>query len=151
MKLFIASDHAGFALKEQLKAKFPDIQWLDLGAMNEESTHYPKHAQALCEAIIDGTDPKQMTEPLGILVCGSGIGMSIQANRYIGIRAALCWNEESARLSRSHNGANVLCLASRLYDKEISFKIVQAWKETPFEGGRHTHRIEMMDADCECC
>ena len=151
MKLLIASDHAGFQLKEALKKNRPDIEWTDLGTMSEESTPYPKHAQALCEKLIDTHTHAELTNPLGVLICGSGVGVSMQANRYMGIRAALCWSEEVAVLSRQHNAANVLCLGSRLVKPEDALKIFDAWSRTPFEGGRHAERIKMMDEECECC
>jgi ribose 5-phosphate isomerase B len=153
MKIRIASDHAGYELKEWLKKEFPSLEWQDLGTNNAESTHYPKHAQKLCEDILDNTPHSELTKTQGVLICGSGVGMSMQANRYLGIRAALCWSEEVAKLSRQHNGANVLCLSARLVDKQINKQILQAWLETAFEGGRHADRIRMMDMDegCECC
>lgn len=155
MKLRIASDHAGFELKELLKSEFKDIEWVDLGPANTDSTHYPKYAQKLCEEVLDNTPPEELHKygPLGILICGSGVGMSMQANRYMGIRAALCWNPEVAQLSRQHNGSNVLCLSARLVDAATNKEILRKWLETAFEGGRHAERIRMLDMDegCECC
>jgi ribose 5-phosphate isomerase B len=153
MKMRIAADHAGFEIKEWIKKEFPAIEWVDHGTSNTESTHYPKYAQKLCEDILDNSKPEDLKKPLGILICGSGVGMSMQANRYLGIRAALCWNEEIAKLSRQHNASNVLCLSARHVDKAVNQQIVKTWMATEFEGGRHTHRIDMMDMDesCECC
>lgn len=153
MKMRIAADHAGFELKEWIKKEFTNIDWQDLGTGNTESTHYPKYAQKLCEDILDNTPHSDLTKQLGVLICGSGVGMSMQANRYLGIRAALCWNDEVAKLSRQHNGANILCISARLVDKEMNRKILKIWLETAFEGGRHAERIKMMDMDegCECC
>ncbi len=157
MKLRIAADHAGFELKEWLKKEATsqglNVEWIDLGTTNTESTAYPKYSQKLCEDVIDNNPVSELTKPMGILICGSGVGMSMQANRYMGIRAALCWSDEVAKLSRQHNASNVLCLSSRLVDKETNLKIFKTWLQTEFEGGRHAHRIEMMDseADCECC
>ena len=154
MKLRIASDHAGFEFKEALKKEFKDIEWVDLGTTNTESTHYPKFAQKLCEDILDNTPPEELSKTLGVLICGSGVGMSMQANRYMGIRAALCWSEEVAKLSRQHNAANILCLSARGIEQRLNFKIFKTWLTTEFEGGRHAQRIAMMDgseSSCECC
>lgn len=155
MKLRIASDHAGFELKEVLKKEFKDVEWLDLGPDSAESTHYPKYAQKLCEDLLDNTPIEELhkNNPMGVLICGSGVGMSIQANRYMGIRAALCWKPEVAELSRLHNGSNVLCLSARLVDLELNKEILKKWMASTFEGGRHAERIRMLDMDegCECC
>jgi ribose 5-phosphate isomerase B len=152
MKLRIAADHAGLELKEWVKTEFSDVEWLDLGTNSKESTHYPTYSQKLCEDIIDNVPKEELLKPQGVLICGSGVGMSMQANRYMGIRAALCWNAEVAELSRQHNASNVLCLSSRLVHKEINKQIIQKWMATAFEGGRHQDRIKMMDPEsCECC
>src|SRR5688572_3254744 len=104
--LFVASDHAGLAMKRHLLARFPQYNWKYLGAHNDDSVDYPDYAAKLCSAF-----KEELEVSRGILVCGSGQGMAIGANRFPFIRAALCWNEDIARLSRSHNNANVLCLA----------------------------------------
>ena len=145
MQLFIASDHAGFDLKEDIKKNFPQINWIDLGTHCKDSTSYPLHAQKLCEKILEQKESSFLTEPKGILICGSGVGVSIQANRFKGIRAALCWNEEVAKLSRQHNASNVLCLGARLISPQMASSILKTWLETPFEGGRHLERIKMID------
>jgi ribose 5-phosphate isomerase B len=144
MKLRIASDHAGFSLKEEIKEFFSDIEWVDLGTQSEDSCHYPEYASQLCQDILENTSAEQRNNPLGILICGSGVGMSIQANRFKGIRAALCWSEEISSLSRKHNAANVLCLASRHISLEVNLAIIKTWIQTPFEGGRHQQRVDMM-------
>ena len=144
MELFIASDHAGFDLKEEIKKNFPHIRWTDLGTHSKESTPYPQHAQKLCEKILEKKSA-DLIDPQGVLICGSGVGVSIQANRFKGMRAALCWNEEVAKLSRQHNASNVLCLGARLISPQLANSIVKMWLETPFEGGRHLERIKMMD------
>ena len=151
MKLRIASDHAGFELKEFIKKEFKEIEWIDLGTSNTDSTHYPSYAQRLCEDILDKTSRDDLRKQLGVLVCGSGIGMSMQANRYQGIRAALCWSAEVSKLSRQHNASNVLCLSGRLIDQGTNLQILKSWLSTEFEGGRHAQRIDMMDTDCDCC
>ncbi|MEZ4815981.1 MAG: ribose 5-phosphate isomerase B [Bdellovibrionota bacterium] len=153
MKLRIASDHAGYELKEYLKKQFNDVEWIDLGPTNSESTHYPKYAQKLCEELLDNTPKEELEKQQGVLICGSGVGMSMQANRYMGVRAALCWTPEVAELSRKHNASNVLCLSARLVDSTMNSEILKKWLNTAFEGGRHAERIRMMDLDedCECC
>ncbi len=155
-KLAIASDHAGFALKESLKKRFPTIEWEDLGTHNEESCHYPDYAQSLCKWILDHGDEKTLLEQKGVLICGSGQGMAMTANRFFSVRAALCWNEESAKLSRQHNASNILCLGARLLSEDVAVAVLATWLETKFEGGRHLSRVEQMDtdeceADCDCC
>lgn len=145
MQLFIASDHAGFDLKEDIKKNFPQVNWVDLGTHSKDSTPYPQHAKKLCEKILEQKRSSSLTEPQGILICGSGVGVSMQANRFKEIRAALCWNEEVAKLSRQHNASNVLCLGARLISAQMACSILKTWLETPFEGGRHLERIKMMD------
>ena len=137
-KLAIASDHGGFALKEQIKERFSDIEWLDLGTDSDESVDYPEYGQAMGKAITDG-DVAQ-----GILICGSGIGISIAANRFPAVRAALCTSVEMAELSRQHNNANVLALGERIIDQETAFACVEAFLNTEFEGGRHERRVSKL-------
>ena len=137
-KIAIASDHAGFPLKDQLadylKEKGFDV--LDLGTNNAEtSVDYPLEAEKLVHTI------KEEKAPRGILVCGSGIGMCMAANRYSFIRAALVYEVNAAHLARQHNDANVLCLGARMTDFETAKKLVDEFLNTPFEGGRHERRI----------
>jgi len=138
----IASDHAGYALKAVLCAELADLGYapLDLGTDGEESVDYPDFAMALVAALGDGRSQR------GILVCGSGIGISMAANRHKGIRAAPCFSEEAARLSRQHNDANVLALGARLIDEETAKRCVKVFLETAFEGGRHARRVGKLDA-----
>jgi ribose 5-phosphate isomerase B len=138
MDIWTACDHAGFALKVRLMNLFPDYKWHDLGSFSEESVDYPDYAEKLAAAM------KARPTDLGLLICGSGQGMAIKANRYPWIRAALCWNEEVARMARQHNHANVLCLAGRLIDAELNEKILTAFFSTPFEGGRHQRRVDKL-------
>ncbi len=138
MKIAIASDHAGYQLKEELKAAFPQHEFQDFGANSESSMDYPDTGYPAARAVADGTCE------LGILICGSGIGMSITANKVPGIRAALCGITDVARLSRMHNNANVLVLAGRFTATAYAIEIVKAWLETPFEGGRHENRINKI-------
>ncbi len=140
MKVAIGSDHAGFHLKEKIKefllSKGHEV--LDFGTNSEDSTHYPIFARDVALAVQRGEADR------GILVCGTGIGMSITANKFKGIRAALCLNEYMARMSRLHNDANVLCLGDRVLGVELALSIVEVWIETPFEGGRHLKRIDLI-------
>ncbi|MCB0348928.1 MAG: ribose 5-phosphate isomerase B [Bdellovibrionales bacterium] len=138
MKLFIASDHAGFDLKEELKKLHDDIEWTDLGPDSDQRVDYPDYADKVARAIID--DPKQM----GVLICGSGQGMAIKANRYPQIRAALCWNEDIAILSRGHNDANILCLGARHTTADHAADILTAFINAEFEGGRHLDRVKKL-------
>lgn len=140
-KLYIASDHAAF------KAKHDLVQYLtkqgliieDLGTHSEESCHYPIYATKLCEKM-KHTDH----QTLGILLCGSGIGVSMVANRYSWIRAARCCSTEDAKLSKAHNNANVLCLGSRVSSLQEMQQMVSVWLTTNFEGGRHQDRLDLF-------
>lgn len=138
MKIYIASDHAGFHLKQELKQMHPEIEWMDLGPTNEDRVDYPDYAEKLAIAL------KPNPEQKGVLICGSGQGMAIKANRYPHLRAALCWNEEIAILSRGHNDANVLCLGSRHTEAELAADIFTAFINAEFEGGRHSERVNKL-------
>lgn len=137
----IASDHAGVALKEVLKDQLLALGMLpeDLGAHSKDSVDYPDYANQLAKWVL-ARDARR-----GILICGSGIGMSIAANRHKGIRAALCRNVEDASLARQHNNANVLCLGERLTDTQAAKEILKVFLTTAFEGGRHETRVTKMD------
>ena len=141
MKIAIAADHAGFEEKEKVKKTLDEIgvEYTDMGTNSTESVDYPDYARKVGEAVAAGEFDK------GILVCGSGTGMAIAANKVPGVRAAVAWNEEIARLSRQHNNANVLSLAARYIPDEEQEKIVKAWLETDFEGGRHERRVEKIE------
>lgn len=137
----IASDHGGWILKEEIKKQFPQVKWVDLGSESKtESVDYPDFADRLCKNISPSADG-----PQGILICGSGQGMAMRANKYPLVRAALVWNEESTQLSREHNNANILCLGARLLSKELAFHCIKTFLETPFAGGRHSLRIEKLN------
>lgn len=135
--IYFASDHGGFELKEHLKSfLMKDGQVIeDLGPTSDSSVDYPDYAKLLTDAVLRQEDGR------GILLCGSGIGMSIAANRVPGIRAALVHDILTARLSRQHNDANVLVLGGRLLGKDLAVEIVKTWLATPFEGGRHERRL----------
>ena len=146
MRLWIASDHAGFPLKQELikeSISGIEIEWIDLGPMNTDSVDYPQYAETFCRELIKGTSLRERLEPCGVLICGSGVGMSMAANR--NIRAVLALREDVAKLSREHNASNVLCLGARLVSPAEARKIFKAWIETPFEGGRHEKRVKQMD------
>lgn len=135
----LASDHAGYALKDLLARELSGRGFTvrDHGTDSGESCDYPVFAHRLCTAVLSEGGQ-------GILVCGSGIGMSMAANRHAGIRAALCTTELHARLSRRHNDANVLCLGARITGEELALAIMAAFLETGFEGGRHQRRIDQI-------
>ena len=139
-KVILASDHAGFRLKEEIK-KFlikKRKKFLDLGTKNTNSVDYPDYAHLLSKKM------KRNKNQLGILVCGSGTGMSMAANKHKNIRAALCYNIKSAKLSRSHNNANVMTIGSRLIKKKVALQCVNAFLKTDFDGGRHTRRVKKI-------
>lgn len=142
MKIALASDHAGFGLKKDISAwlKEQGYQILDFGAFSEDSVDYPDYAFPASEAVAGGI------ADLGVLVCGSGTGMSITANKVTGIRAANCLMPEMAKLAREHNNANILCLGSRLVTFEEAKAIVLEFLENEFQGGRHMIRVEKIHA-----
>ena len=139
-KVILASDHAGFELKESIKRFLlkKRKRILDLGAKNNKSVDYPDFAHLLAKRI------KKNNREFGILVCGSGIGMAMTANKHKNIRAALCYNIKSTKLSRQHNNANVMTIGARLTKKEVALKCVSAFLQTSFEGGRHKRRIRKI-------
>jgi ribose 5-phosphate isomerase B len=137
--IVFGSDHAGFGLKNILKEHLGgSYEIVDVGAHSLESCDYPHFAAELAREVL-------ARKTLGILLCGSGIGVSITANRFAGIRAALCANEYMARMSRMHNDANVLCLGERIIGVDLAKAIADAFLGTPFEGGRHQRRVDLID------
>ena len=140
MKIALASDHAGFSEKEKLKPLLTDLglEFDDLGTATEESVDYPDYARKVAEEVARGRAEQ------GLLVCGSGTGMAITANKVPGVRAAVAWSEETARLARQHNDANVLAIGARTTPPEKIPAIVRAWFSTDFEGGRHVARVEKI-------
>ncbi len=139
-KVCIASDHAGFDLKENIKDFLINrhISIIDLGPFKNKSVDYPDYAKKIAYRV------KQKKSDVGILVCGSGTGMAISANKIKNIRAAVCYNQKSTRLSRQHNNANIIALGSRLTKKSLSFKLVELFLKTKFEGGRHLKRVKKI-------
>lgn len=144
--IHIGSDHAGFRLKEKIKAQLAKLGFnvIDHGTDSEDSCDYPLIAHPLCEAV--SRDKSQ-----GILICGTGIGMSMAANRHSGIRAALCGVELQARMARRHNDANALCLGARITGEELALAITVAFLEEQFEGGRHQRRVEEITPRSGAC
>jgi ribose 5-phosphate isomerase B len=138
MKMFIAADHAGFALKQHLLA-YSGVKMTDLGTHSLESCDYPLFAQKLVNEVLNSP------ESHGVLICYTGIGMAMAANRYRGIRAALCFNEKMAELARRHNDANVLVLGSSVVDNETALRCLRLFFEATFEGGRHLRRLTHME------
>ncbi|MBQ1216973.1 MAG: ribose 5-phosphate isomerase B [Clostridia bacterium] len=141
MNIVIASDHAGFALKGVVKAYLTEKGYtvIDCGTDSEASCDYPVFAKALCKEIKDGN------AQLGILICGTGIGMSMAANKVKGIRAALCSDCFSAKFTRAHNDSNVMCLGARVMGEGLALELVDIFLNTPFEGGKHLRRINMLE------
>ena len=140
MKVYIASDHAGYEMKEAIKAHFSaEFEWVDLGTDSSESVDYPDYAHPLAEAVA------QSPENRAVLLCGTGNGVAMTANKHADVRAALCWNTEIAALARQHNNANVVVLPARFIPTEDAFAIVETFFNTPFEGGRHARRVEKIN------
>ena len=139
-KACIASDHAGFKLKETIKNFLinKNISIIDLGPLNENSVDYPDYARKVSNRV------KSKKSDVGILVCGSGTGMAISANKKKGIRAAVCYNLKSTRLSRQHNDANIIALGSRLTKKNSALQLVSSFLRTKFQGGRHMRRVKKI-------
>lgn len=142
MKLAIGSDHAGFKLKEKIKAQLlaEGHELVDLGCHSTDSTDYPDYGYAVSRAVARGEFEK------GILVCSTGIGMSMTANKVAGIRAALCHDLFTAEMSRKHNDANVLALGASCVGEKLGVEIVETWLASPFEGGRHQRRVNKIMA-----
>lgn len=140
MKIFIGCDHAGFELKEWLKQLLKDKghQVEDLGTNSADSTDYPDFAHAVARAVAS-------TNGVGVLLCGSGNGVAMTANKHADIRAAVCWNEEIARLARQHNNANIICIPARFVSKELTEKMTELFLSTGFEGGRHQRRVQKIN------
>ncbi|MBA3830285.1 MAG: ribose-5-phosphate isomerase [Chthoniobacterales bacterium] len=141
MKISLGSDHAGYRYKEKIKELLPSLghEVVDFGTDSEDPVDYPKFIRPAAEAVAKGECDR------GIVLGGSGNGEAMAANKVRGIRCALCWNEETARLSRQHNDANVLSLGERVISEEMALNIVRVWLTTDFEGGRHANRIAQLE------
>ncbi|MCF8128442.1 MAG: ribose 5-phosphate isomerase B [Deltaproteobacteria bacterium] len=144
MNIMIGSDHGGFELKEvcrEFMETLPDCDVTDAGTFSEDSMDYPQVAHKVARAVSEGEFTR------GILICGTGIGMSVTANRYPGVRACLCHNLFTARLSREHNDANILVMGGRVIGKGIAIEMVKLFLQTPFEGGRHELRLNQIETE----
>ncbi|QHI72031.1 ribose 5-phosphate isomerase B [Aminipila terrae] len=141
MKIAMACDHGGLELKENIKKYLEKqgVEVLDLGTNTTDSVDYPEYGKACGEAVISGKADR------GIVCCGTGIGISIAANKVKGIRCALCTDEHMAEMTRKHNDANILAMGGRTTDLETAKKITQTWLDTEFEGGRHQRRVDMLN------
>jgi len=138
MKIAIASDHAGYDLKEKIKEFLSEYEIVDFGTENSDSMDYPDTGFEAAEAVANGDCER------GILICGSGLGMSIVANKVPGIRAALCQTKQFAELSRRHNNSNILVLSGRFISEYLAKEIIDVWFNTEFEGGRHQKRLDKI-------
>jgi ribose 5-phosphate isomerase B len=139
-RIAIGSDHAGYEAKELMKRELAalGIEVVDVGAHGLESVDYPDFGAAVGRSVASGEVER------GVLVCGSGIGISMAANKVAGVRAALCWNEETARLAREHNDANILCFGARFIEPQLAARMARIFMETEFAGGRHQGRVEKL-------
>ena len=142
MRIAIGCDHAGFDLKEKIISKYSDYNFIDCGTFSLDSVDYPDFGHKVGFCVLNDNDT---TCSYGIVICGSGIGISIAANKVKGIRAALCHTVEHARLSRLHNDANILALGARLTDENVIYQIIDSFLSTEFEGGRHQNRINKIE------
>ncbi len=139
MKISIGSDHRGLELKTRIIKNLRNVSWLDVGTATKERTDYPIFAKKVCKDILSGESER------GVLICGSGIGMSIAANRFPNIYAALCWNVEVATAATQDDKANVLVLPADFLDAKSAYQILNVWLHTDFKGGRNQKRLEMID------
>lgn len=140
MKIYIGSDHAGVELKSLIKSYFNDkLEFEDLGPFTSESVDYPDYAHVVAQKVLEDEGS------LGILICGTGNGMAITANKHAGIRAALCWSPEIAALAKQHNNANIVVLPARFIAPEEAFSTLDAFFNSSFEGGRHQRRIDKIN------
>ncbi|MEK2688745.1 RpiB/LacA/LacB family sugar-phosphate isomerase [Bdellovibrio sp. GT3] len=158
MIIYIGSDHAGLDLKLKVMSAMPDIEWKDQGTLTADSVDYPDYADKVCKELTkveilnqkSGTIDPLEGPAMGVLICGSGQGMAIRANRFPQIRAALCWNEDIARLSREHNNANIIALSERFISPDLAVKMIKIFLSTKFQGGRHQTRVDKLATDTGC-
>ncbi len=158
MKVYAGCDHAGLDLKLKVISAFPEIEWIDLGTHTPDSIDYPDYADKVAREIVKVESQNKQKdlkdslegEALGLLICGSGQGMAIRANKYKDIRAALCWDTNIAALSREHNNANILCLSARYSSFESAIEMLATFLRTPFAGGRHEQRVNKLSSDTGC-
>ncbi len=140
MRIYIGSDHAGFDLKDAVIKRYGEkFEFRDMGTFSNESVDYPDFAHKVADNVLNDS------ESVGILICGTGNGMAITANKHAGIRAALCWSPEISALAKQHNNANILVLPARFIKTEYAFEIIDSYFNSTFEGGRHQNRINKID------
>lgn len=140
MRIYIGSDHAGFDLKDAVIKRYGEkFEFRDMGTFSNESVDYPDFAHKVADNVLNDS------ESVGILICGTGNGMAITANKHAGIRAALCWSPEISALAKQHNNANILVLPARFIKTEYAFEIIDSYFNATFEGGRHQNRINKID------
>lgn len=140
MRIYIGSDHAGFDLKDAVIKRYGEkFEFRDMGTFSNESVDYPDFAHKVADNVLNDS------ESVGILICGTGNGMAITANKHAGIRAALCWSPEISALAKQHNNANILVLPARFIKTEYAFEIIDSYFNATFEGGRHLNRINKID------
>lgn len=139
MKIAIGNDHRGIQLKKKLLQKFKNISFLDVGCSSEERVDFPDYAEMVSQKVSSGECER------GILICSTGIGMSISANKFPGIRASMVWDPKIAEMTRRHNNSNILCLAGDFTEEKKAYEIVEMWLKTPFEGGRHEERLKKIE------
>jgi ribose 5-phosphate isomerase B len=142
MRIAVGNDHAGLALKNAVKEKLKSLghEVVDFGTDKPDRTDYPDYAHLVGRAVAGGRTER------GVLVCATGIGVCIAANKVPGVRAALAYSEDTARLSRAHNDSNVLCLGGRTMDRSLALRMLEVWLSTAFEGGRHAPRVNKLEA-----
>lgn len=158
MIIYVGCDHAGLDLKLKVMAALPDIEWKDMGTFGPESVDYPDYADKVCRAMVEVENQNKKNNihdpiqgpALGLLICGSGQGMAIRANKYASIRAALCWADDISRLAREHNNANILCLSARYSAADQALQMIRTFMSTPFAGGRHQPRVDKLSTDTGC-
>lgn len=139
MKIAIGNDHAGTELKQLVFKRFGEHEFENFGTDSNDSVDYPDHVHPVATLVKNGD------AELGILICGSGNGVCMTANKHEGIRAALCWNVELAKLAREHNNANVICIPARFVDEDLALDMIEAFLSTDFEGGRHARRVDKIN------
>jgi len=139
MKIAIGNDHAGTTVKQRVFDVFSQYEFSNFGTDSDDSVDYPDHVHPVAEMVQAGE------ANFGILICGSGNGVCMTANKHKDIRAALCWNEELAKLAREHNNANVLCIPARFVDEELALRMIDVFLSTAFEGGRHARRVDKIN------
>lgn len=139
MKVAIGGDHAGFSLKEWLKEQLQSIDFVDVGPFSEESVDYADFAHKVADTVVNDE-----TIDFGILICGSANGVAMAANKHKNIRAAICWTDEIAKLAKTHNNANIICIPARFVSKDLTLSMIKIYQNTSFEGGRHCARVDKI-------